>query len=1079
MPARLPPAPDFVSRALPEPAPVPTEGGVAGQVLTNLSERIDGMLAQRNRTLDRRAEQRAFDAGIAAGEGQPGAQMTGGGELYRSAFNRGADEASRNRLEISARYEFERLARQHAANPEAFGAAVTEWRDAQLSTLPENLRVRLAPSLDNIARPYLSVIVQQQDRAVADERLGSFQVLLPQRLGEITRLAERGLADPEAQTRIAEVRAQTERDLIALGPRHAFTFNGRSYPADPSRAGAYSLVQIARHLNESQDAELEGLARGEWRRSPRTEAWITEFEDRGVRGDIPGLRPEQARSLAAAFRRERGQERAAASEGQREARRDLQPTLDANRAAYLETGAPIETISDERLQAAGIDVRTHRAQETTWRNAWQARQDLNGMTDPAGAQAVADRFAPGTALFAADPQLAVRIREEARQRGARIAAASLDQALRDGVASLTAGGAAAVRNARAVPEAWMPYIQAGAQRHGLPVYMLRAQFGTESGGNARAVSPAGATGAAQILPSTAANPGMGMAPLPAEALTDPARALPWAIELMARLRDRYNGNLEYALAAYNWGSGHVDRWIAAGADRSRLPRETQQYVSIMMAAAHVEGVTGPGGDPRAGPPGSPGTSATMPPLIPPEQARAAGMSPEEMARANAQAEEMIRASRIRELVRTGTPEERAAAEAQLSAIGPRAHEDQQLSRVWAETYAERQRGIRDDAAAYFAQFSPAMQQMQQRVMQGDLAALPQLIATVGAEQERQQVPEAQRRVLPQNVMQGLVQHVMQPAQEAERLPRLQRILAAVPDPDQRQALLSGLAAAELPAHLATAAAIAPRTGGATSARIAAELSTDIRSLHLTAALTRDIRTQVRTAWAASDAAGGLRAEQYNHTGNAQFFSRAAEDEARLQHVVSVRAAPAGAVTAATVTGAYRDLYGGVEPVNRDGVLALLPRGGDVDRLARGLATIRDRALAERYPGTERAAVTARTATANGGRWIDVAPGLLAFFPPGSPYPELRGDGTPLVVRIQDALAAAPPDAAPARASPEQIWQRMNHDRRRPLSAADAADLTVRRSEAPPDPQPPPPPRPARAPVRQPIYGPDPAEATSP
>jgi soluble lytic murein transglycosylase-like protein len=41
---------------------------------------------------------------------------------------------------------------------------------------------------------------------------------------------------------------------------------------------------------------------------------------------------------------------------------------------------------------------------------------------------------------------------------------------------------------------------------------------------------------------------------------------------------KYNGNLEYALAAYNWGPGNTDKWIAQGADPAKLPAETRNYI---------------------------------------------------------------------------------------------------------------------------------------------------------------------------------------------------------------------------------------------------------------------------------------------------------------------------------------------------------------------------------------------------------------------------------------------------------------------------------------------------------------------
>ena len=58
--------------------------------------------------------------------------------------------------------------------------------------------------------------------------------------------------------------------------------------------------------------------------------------------------------------------------------------------------------------------------------------------------------------------------------------------------------------------------------------------------------------------------------------------------LAAMLRE-YNGNLDHALAAYNWGPGNVNKWIAAGADPSKLPKETREYIPKVKTAMGVTG----------------------------------------------------------------------------------------------------------------------------------------------------------------------------------------------------------------------------------------------------------------------------------------------------------------------------------------------------------------------------------------------------------------------------------------------------------------------------------------------------------
>ena len=55
---------------------------------------------------------------------------------------------------------------------------------------------------------------------------------------------------------------------------------------------------------------------------------------------------------------------------------------------------------------------------------------------------------------------------------------------------------------------------------------------------------------------------------------------------IAKLYERY-GNWPDAIAAYNWGPGHVDQWIAAGRPIDRLPLETTRYLARVLHDAFL------------------------------------------------------------------------------------------------------------------------------------------------------------------------------------------------------------------------------------------------------------------------------------------------------------------------------------------------------------------------------------------------------------------------------------------------------------------------------------------------------------
>ncbi|MES3010769.1 MAG: lytic transglycosylase domain-containing protein [Pseudomonadota bacterium] len=117
-------------------------------------------------------------------------------------------------------------------------------------------------------------------------------------------------------------------------------------------------------------------------------------------------------------------------------------------------------------------------------------------------------------------------------------------------------------------------LREAAQAHNIEFELLQALIATESGFDPVVVSPRGAVGLMQVLPTTAERYGM-----VASQLADPRTNIRAGARHLRTLMDLFPGRLDLTLAAYNAGDGAVRR---AG---NRVPDypETQNYVTTVMA----------------------------------------------------------------------------------------------------------------------------------------------------------------------------------------------------------------------------------------------------------------------------------------------------------------------------------------------------------------------------------------------------------------------------------------------------------------------------------------------------------------
>jgi len=1008
-----------------------------GNAVGGLAARIEALTAQKQNQADQIAADAATTAGDQAGDASPGAQMEGGGSLYRAAFNRAATDSSLRRLQITARDQLDQLAREHEADPEGFAQKAAAYRDGLAGGLPETMRTAWLRGFDTQAQPFVNQARDRLERRTADEALASFNELLPRRTAALERLAGQAARGDQAAARALE-QEQTGLvlDLARLGPRSEFTLAGRHFPADPSRTGARSVAQLTEMLADSEARRTDAATLAAWRAAGSSEAWID-----GWTRQRTGAAPAGGQALAS-------------------------PERLAARLPESWRGIVAQAAEDNRLPPAMFAA-------------------LIGLESGGKAGAVSAAGAVGPAQIMAatarDPGYGVPPLPEAARTdpaqaipwAAKYLAALRDHFGGDMAKALAAynGGAKRVENGEPLPEETRNYVAtllpataAGAAPADMPLAEVRRVerlLRSELAADERAIRERQQQARTELEPLMRENAAaIAEQGRPVHSITDAQlsaaglkpdaiaryraaeRAGQYGFQAQEELRGADTPEKVQAIAERFAPGGEMfaaDPALAARIlDRARARGVAVRGASLAQDLADRTAEASATGEARP---------------ITRQEGAAAGLTPEETDKAN---RELAKAAELGRITREGltqSPADRTATRARLAIEGDQASENaarlQAYERAWRVQDEQREK----DPAGLVVTGSKPAQALVQRIAGGELDALPQLVDLLTAEQTRMGIPPAQQKQLPAALADALTQQVLRGATAGDRVTATRALLDRIPEGAARRQVLDAMGGAGLPEGVRIAAGAAPRIGMARAIRLADELDTQAKQLNVTPQLRKEADTTAgaifdgEAGWfGGDDGLGTLRAAQYQATGQAAFLRAGQDARERLVRVALVRGAGAGgSPSTADVRGAYADLFGGVRIINRpgDGVLVAAPTGTDADALVRGLAALRDRELARVIPGDTPAAQQARQAAARG-MWVDAGAGF-AFYPANTGAPLAAADGRALIVTAEQATEASA--TAPGRhdatapGQPHNWAQRQQHRFRERL-----ADETRRMTE---------------------------------
>ena len=136
------------------------------------------------------------------------------------------------------------------------------------------------------------------------------------------------------------------------------------------------------------------------------------------------------------------------------------------------------------------------------------------------------------------------------------------------------------------PLEYEDYIVEYSEEYDLDPYLVCAMIKAESSFNPEAVSGDNAMGLMQLMHDTAQDIAnrVGIEDFSDDMLFDPETNIRLGCAYMQYLSGLFDGNMDYVIAAYNWGLGNVREWVKTDPKLENIPAaETEKYLKKVKA----------------------------------------------------------------------------------------------------------------------------------------------------------------------------------------------------------------------------------------------------------------------------------------------------------------------------------------------------------------------------------------------------------------------------------------------------------------------------------------------------------------